>query len=94
MTAEETITKTVWQYSEPLPEETMEFLKGIALDYSKVKNYIYKRYSGIRSLNRLTPAFDIMTEVRRSGLRMELQLTSSYFAPAVIDAVADIKGMW
>ena len=94
MPAEETITKTVWQYSEPLPEETMEFLKGIALDYSKVKNYIYKRYSGIRSLNRLTPAFDIMTEVRRSGLRTELQLPSAYFAPAVIDAVADIKGMW
>lgn len=94
MPAEETITKTVWQYSEPLPEETMEFLKGIALDYSKVKNYIYKRYSGIRSLNRLTPAFDIMTEVRHSGLRTELELPSAYFAPAVIDAVADIKGMW
>jgi len=94
MSAEDTITKTVWQYSEPLPEETMEFLKGIALDYSKVKNYIYKRYSGIKSLDRLTPAFDIMSEVRHSGLRTQLRLPSAYFAPAVIDAVADIKGMW
>ena len=90
----DTITKTVWQYSEPLSEETMDFLRGIAQDYSKVKNYIYKRYSGIKSLNRLTPAFDIMTEVRRSGIRTQLELPSAYFAPAVIDAVADIKGMW
>ena len=94
MPAENTITKTVWQYSKPLPEETMEFLKGIAVDYSKVKNYIYKRYGGIKSLNRLTPAFDIMSEVRHSGLRTQLELPSAYFGPAVIDAVADIKGMW
>lgn len=32
-----TMTKTVWQYSEPLPEDTMEFLRGIASDYCKVK---------------------------------------------------------
>ena len=94
MPAENTITKTVWQYSKPLPEETMEFLKGIAVDYSKVKNYIYKRYGGIKSLNRLTPAFDIMSEVRHSGLRTQLELPSAYFGSAVIDAVADIKGMW
>lgn len=94
MPARDTITKTVWQYSEPLSEETMEFLKEIALDYSKVKNYIYTRYSGIKSLDRLIPAFDIMTEVRHSGLRTQLQLPSAYFGPAVIDAVADIKGMW
>lgn len=36
MAAESTITKTVWQYSETLPKETMEFLRGIALDYSKI----------------------------------------------------------
>ncbi len=94
MPAEDTITKTVWQYSEPLPEDTMEFLKGIALDYSKVKSYTYNRYSGIKSLDRLTPAFDIMREVRQSGLRAQLGLPSAYFSPAIVDAVADIKGMW
>ncbi len=94
MAAESTITKTVWQYSEPLPTETMEFLRGIALDYSKVKKYIYHRYSGIGSLNRLTPAFDIMSEVRASGIRAQLKLPSAYFSPAVIDAVSDIKTMW
>jgi len=94
MAAESTITKTVWQYSEPLPDETMEFLKGIALDYSKIKKYVYNRYSGIGSLNRLTPAFDIMSEVRASGIRTQLKLPSAYFSPAVVDAVSDIKTMW
>lgn len=94
MPSDSTITKTIWQYSKPLPQETMEFLKGIALDYSKVKNYTYKRYSGIKSLDRLTPVFDIMSEVRHSGIRTQLGLPSAYFDPAIIEAIADIKGMW
>lgn len=94
MSAENTITKTVWQYSGPLSGETMEILRGIALDYGKVKKYVYNRYSGIGSLDRLTPAFDIMKEVRESGIRTELGLPSAYFSPAVVDAVSDIKTMW
>ncbi len=94
MSVSNTITKTVWQYSKTLPEDTMGFLKGIASDYSKIKNYTYKRYSGIKSLGRLTPVFDIMSEVRHSGIRTSLGLPSAYFDPAIIEAVADIKGMW
>lgn len=94
MSTGNTITKTVWQYSEILPESTIEFLRGIASDYSKVKNYTYKRYSGIKSLGRLTPVFDVMSEVRHSGIRSQLGLPSAYFDPAIIEAVADIKGMW
>lgn len=94
MSSDKTITKTVWQYSEPLPEETMEFLKGIALDYGKIKSYVYNRYSGIGSMDRLTPAFDIMAEVRESGIRTQLKFPSAYFSPAVTDAVTDIKTMW
>ena len=37
------ITKTVWQSTEVLPEETMEFLKGIAADYARVKASVYER---------------------------------------------------
>ena len=51
MASDGTITKIVWQYSEPLPEETMEFLKGIAADCCKVKNYVYEKYSGVKYLN-------------------------------------------
>lgn len=89
-----TMTKTIRQYSETLPEETMEFLREIASDYSKTKYYTYKRYSGIKSLGKLTPAFTVMSEVRHSGIRTQLGLPSAYFDPAIIEAVADIKGMW
>ena len=46
----DTVTKTVWQHSESLPQDTMEFLKGIAKDYCKVRNYVYGKYSGVKSL--------------------------------------------
>lgn len=94
MSTENTVTKTVWQYSEKLPEDTMDFLKGIASDYCKVKNCVYERYSGIKSLDRLTPVYDILSEMRHCGLREQLGLPVVYYELAIADAVADIKGCW
>ena len=90
----ETITKVARQYSQPLPQETLAFLRGIAEDYSKVKNYVYSRYSGVRNMNRLVPAYDVLTEMRHCGLRAELDLPSSYYEVAVAEAISDIRGMW
>ncbi|MCM1200797.1 MAG: transposase [Bacteroides fragilis] len=89
-----TMIKTVWQYSEPLPEDTMEFLRGIASDYCKVKNYVYKRYSGIGNLDRLTPVYSILNEMRHCGLREQLNLPAVYYELAIADAVTDIKSAW
>ena len=88
------MTKIVWQYTESLPEETMDFLRGIAGDYVKVKASVYERYSGIASLGRLASLYDIMTQMRPCGLREQLDLPSVYYELAVRDAVSDIKGMW
>ena len=88
-----TLTKTVWQYTEVLPEETMDFLRGPADGYGKIKNYIYKRYSSIKSFGKLTPVYDIMGEIRHSGIRTQLGLPSACFDPAVVDAVSDIKSI-
>ena len=90
----QTITKTVWQYSKPLSSETMAFLHGIATDYAKVKAYVYRRYSGIKNVNRLTPYFAILTEVRHCGLKERLNLPSAYYDAAVMEAIANIKTMW
>ncbi len=94
MSTGSTITKTVWQYSEPLPDETMEFLRGIAADCCKVKNYVYGKYSGVRHLNSLTPVYGILNEMRRCGLREQLNLPAVYYELAVADAVTDIKSSW
>jgi len=91
---EDTFTKTVWQYTEELPKETMEFLQGIAEDCGRVKTAVYQRYSGVKSLKKLSSTFDIMTQMRHCGLREQLNLPSVYYELAVRDAVTDIKGMW
>lgn len=88
------ITKTIWQHTEALPRETMEFLRGIAADYARVKGNVYERYSGPGGLGRLASIYDIMTEMRHCGLREQLKLPSVYYELAVRDAVSDIKGTW
>ena len=92
--ADSTVTKTVWQYSEPLPEETMAFLRGIAVDYCKVKNYVYGKYAGIKNLENLTPVYNILNEMRCCGLREQLDLPVVYYELAIADAVTNIKSNW
>ena len=94
MQSASSITKTIWQYSEPLPQETMDFLRGIAADYSKVKNYVYGKYAGIKSLDKLTPVYTILNEMRYCGLREQLNLPAVYYELAIADAVTDIKCSW
>lgn len=94
MPSDSTMTKIVWQHSQPLPQETMEFLRGIASDYCKTKNYVYGRYSGVKNLNRLTPVYTVLNEMRHCGLREQLNLPAVYYELAIADAVADIKRSW
>ena len=89
-----TMTKIVWQYSEPLPEETMVFLREIAEDCCKVKNYVYERYSGVKNLNSLTPVYTILNDMRYCGLREQLNLPTVYYELAIADAVTNIKSSW
>lgn len=94
MPLENTVTKTLWQYSELLPDETIEFLKDVAADYCKVKNYVFKKYAGIQSIDKLTPVYNILNEMRVCGLREQLNLPVVYYELAVIDAVGTIKSLW
>lgn len=88
------VTKIIWQYSEILDEETMAFLHGIAEDYRKVKNIAYSRYTGAKSINKLAPGYEILNEMRTSGLRQQLELPVVYFEMALFEAIWDIKAMW
>lgn len=91
---QEMLTKTITQHTKALDEETLVFLRGIAEDYAKVKNAVYQRYAGIRHVNRLTPVYDILNEMRVCGLREQLNLPVVYYELAVADAVTDIKSNW
>ena len=51
---EETICKIVRQYnSAPVSREDMEKLQEIAEDFASVKNYVFQRYGGIKSLSKI-----------------------------------------
>ncbi len=91
----ETICKIVRQYNKyPISDEDMKKLLEIAGDYAKVKNYVYQRYSGIKSLAKLYPGYTIQNEMTRSGLREGLRLPSVYFYLAVFDALGAVKSHW
>lgn len=89
------IFKTIYQYNKaPISDEDMKKLAELAADYGKVKNYVYQRYGGIRSLKKLYPGYTVQNEMTESGLRAQLGLPSVYFYLAVFDALGDIKTNW
>ena len=93
--AQETIYKTVHQYSRGLvPASDMEKLEEIAKDYCHVKNQIYQRYGGIHSLAKLYPGYTVQNEMTQSGMRKSLGLPVAYFYCAVFDALGDVKSQW
>lgn len=90
-----TICKTVRQYnSMPVAEADMKKLQEIAKDYSTVKNYVYQRYGGIKSLPKIYPGYTVQNEMTDCGLRTQLGLPSVYFYLAIFDALGDIKNQW
>lgn len=89
------ICKTTRQYSSGgLSRQDMEMLQAIACDYCTVKNYIYHRYGGAGSLDKLYPGYTVQNEMTESGLRASLGLPSVYFYLAIFDALGDIKAQW
>ena len=95
MIHKEAVCRTIHQYNkEPVSDEDMGKLREIAKDYRQVKNYVYTRYGGIRSLPKLYPGYTIQNEMTQSGLRAELAMPSVYFYRAVFDALGDIKSQW
>ena len=92
---EETICKIVRQYnSAPVSREDMEKLQEIAEDFASVKNYVFQRYGGIKSLSKIYPGYTVQNEMTRSGLRETLNMPSVYFYLAIFDALREIKIYW
>ena len=89
------MTKTVRQYSAaPVSSEVMEKLQTVAHGYCAVKNYVYRRYGGIRSMGKLHPVYTIQNEMTKTGLRKVLGLSGASFYPAIFEALVDIRNQW
>lgn len=91
----EKICKAIHQYSsEKISREDMERLLDIARGCRAVRNYVFQRYGGIKSLGKLYPGYTVQNEMTASGLREKLNLPSVYFYPAVFNALREIKTQW
>lgn len=89
------LCKTIHQYNKyPLPKEDMQKLLEIAEDYRVIRNEVYQRYGGIKSLGKLYPGFTVQKEMAKTGLREQRKMPSVYFNLAVLDAVSDVKNQW
>lgn len=87
--------KTVHQYNKnPISKEDMDKLLEIAKDYMAVKNYVFQRYGGIKSLDKIYPGFTVQRELTDCTFRKQLGLPSVYFNVAILDAVKTIKNQW
>lgn len=89
----ETVVKTVRQHS--LAVNNIEELKDIAAAYTKVKNYVYSRHSGINSLlliknHRKT----IRDEWVKSEFAKQWNLPARYWKMALDEAISNIKTEW
>ena len=92
---QEHLCKTVHQYNKkPVVKQDMDSLIEIAKDYQTVKNYIFQRYGGIKSLEKIYPGFTVQKELTDSSFRKELGLPSVYFNVAILDALKNIKNQW
>ena len=91
----DTVCKIIRQYNKtPLSQEEMQKLQEIARDYARVKNEIYQRYGGMKSLPKLYPGYTVQNEMTKSGLRKQLGLPSVYFYLAIFDALKEIRSYW
>ena len=74
------ICKTVHQYNkEPISTDDMKKLKEIAENCKSVKNYVYSRFGGIKSLTKINKNYNVQNEKTNSGLRIVVGLPSVYF---------------
>lgn len=92
---EKSLCKTVHQYNkQPVSKEDMDKLLEIARDYQTIKNYVFQRYGGIKSLDKIYPGYTVQKELANTPLRKQLGLPTVYFNVAILDAVKNIKNQW
>lgn len=89
------ICKAIHQYSNgKIGREDMDRLLDIAQSCKVVCNYVYQKYGGIKSLDKIYPGYTVQNEMTASGLREKLNLPTVYFYPAVFNALREIKTQW
>ena len=88
------IIKNVRQYSYELDNATIEELLEIGRRYKSVKNYVYSRFSGIKSLLVIEKPRKIRDEWSHSKFYKQWNLPARYWKLALVDAIGNIQSGW
>ena len=88
------IIKNVRQYSYELDNTTIEELLEIGRRYKSVKNYVYSRFSGIKSLLVIEKPRKIRDEWVESKFYEQWKLPARYWKLALAEAIGNINSQW
>lgn len=89
------VRKIVRQYNAvSLPDEDFEKLLTVSQEYRKVKNYIYQKYGGVKSLSKVYQGYTIQQEFLHTPFRKTINLPTIYVVLAIGEAVSNIKAQW
>jgi len=87
--------KNIKQYSYDVNTDDFDELCSIAKDYNRARNYIYSRYSGIKSYNIIKKSRKNIRDVwTKSGKIDEWNINSRYIRNAIEVCAANIKTSW
>ncbi|MEG0134020.1 MAG: hypothetical protein RR782_07830, partial [Clostridium sp.] len=90
----DTVIKNTKQYSYELDKETLNELLIIGKKYTKVKNYVYSRFSGINSILLLGKDRKIRDEWVKTKFYEQWNLPARYWKLALSEAMVNIKSGW
>jgi len=86
--------KCIKQHSENLPPEIMSEMTLILHRYNKVRNYVFSRFSGVKSLHH----FDYPRAIRDEWVKTKFwkgwRLPADYWKAAFEDAFATLNANW
>ena len=85
------IIKTVIQYSYSLTNDERNFLNETGKVFNGARNYFYSRFSGVRSLVKITKFYDTRNSLMKENLRNLTKIPARYWKLALANVLSNFK---
>lgn len=85
------IVKTVIQYSCPLTNDERNSLNKTGKVFNGSRNYFYSRFSGVRSLVKITKFYDTRNSLMKENLKNLIKIPARYWKLALANVLSNSK---
>lgn len=85
------IVKTVIQYSCPLTNDERNSLNKTGKVFNGSRNYFYSRFSGVRSLVKITKFYDTRNSLMKENLKNLVKIPARYWKLALANVLSNFK---